>query len=370
MLDILHTESSIGWGGQEARTILEAEHLVRRGHRVSILGPPGSGIERESNRRSLRFFPEPLRSVADLPAYFRLVRLLRREKPLILHTHSSKDSWLGALAGKRAQVPAIVRTRHVSIPVRAHRLNPVYRLPDRVIVTAAATREHLVHRCRIPPERVVTVPTGVDLNRFGPGLSGRGFRQEFRLDDRTPLVGIVAQLRGSKGHDQFIEAARQIVGRNPAVRFFIVGDGLWRKLVEEKIGAEGMREYVTMTGYREDIPNVMAALDVLVIASTRTDGIPQAGLQAMAAGRPVVGTNVGGIPEVIRNGETGILVEPGDARALAEAVESLLDDPGRRETLGKTGTRMVRERHSLEAMLDALEHLYEETLREGQGKHR
>ena len=173
MLDILHTESSAGWGGQEARTILEADHLTRRGHRVRVAGPSGSGIEREARRRGLPFLAAPIRSVADPLALLRIFRLLRRERPAILHTHSSKDSWLAGLAGKGAGVPVIFRTRHVSIPVRAHRLNPVYQIPDRILVTASATREHLVSRCGVPPGRVITLPTGVDLGRFGPHVSGR-----------------------------------------------------------------------------------------------------------------------------------------------------------------------------------------------------
>ncbi|MFQ5692552.1 MAG: glycosyltransferase family 4 protein, partial [Nitrospinota bacterium] len=361
MLDILHTESSTGWGGQEARTVLEAEHLTRRGHRVRIAGPPESGIGREARRRGLPFHPLPIRSVLDLPAFVRLLRLLRRDRPLILHTHSSKDSWLAGLAGRRAGVPVLFRTRHVSIPVRAHRLNPVYRLPDRILVTAAATRDHLVRRCGLPPERVIILPTGVDLERFDPrvpegGASGRGpsgrepagraFREEFGLGPETPAVGIVAQLRGSKGHDTFIEAARSLSGRRPEARFFIVGDGLWRDLVAEKVRAEGMGGRVILTGYREDVPEILAGLDVVVIASTRTDGIPQAGLQALATGVPVVGTNVGGIPEIVRDDETGILIEPGDPRALAGAVETLLSDPARRDRMGRTGARMVRERFS------------------------
>lgn len=364
MLDVLHTESSAGWGGQEARTVLEAEHLTRRGHRVRIAGPPGSGIEREAKRRGLPFFALPMRSVADLSAYVRLARLLRRERPLVLHTHSSKDSWLAGVAGRRAEVPALLRTRHVFIPVRPHRLNPVYWLADRVIVTASATRDHLVEACGLPPGRVVVLPTGVDLEKFGPHVSGRAFREEFGLGPRAPAVGIVAQLRGSKGHDHFIEAARLLSGKRPDARFFIVGDGLWRGLVAEKVRREGVEGRVVMTGYREDVPAVLAALDVLVIASTRTDGVPQAGLQALATGVPVVGTKVGGIPEIVLDGETGLLVEPGDARALAEAVEALLADPARRERMGRAGVRMVRGRFSLEAMLDALEKVYEETLRE------
>ena len=367
MLNILHTESSDGWGGQEARTVLEAEHFVRRGHRVRIAGPPNSGIAREAHRRGIPFVPIPIRSVMDLKGWYQLCRLLRHEQPTILHTHSSKDSWLAGLAGKQAGIPALIRTRHVSIPVHAHRLNLVYRIPDRIIVTASVTRNHLVKQYGLNPDRVVTLPTGVDLNKFGPHISGKSFREEFGLGKTTPLVGIIAQFRGSKGHNIFIEAAKILSDQNPKIRFFIVGDGLWRDLIREKVKQEGMADRIHLTGYREDIPSVMAALDVMVIASIRTDGIPQAGLQAMATGVPLVGTNVGGIPEILRNGKTGFLVPPGDAFSLADAIRHLLSDPTLRKQLGTNGIELVREYHSLENMLDTLERIYEDTLRSTMG---
>lgn len=367
MLNILHTESSDGWGGQEARTVLEAEHFGQRGHRVRIAGPPNSGIGREAHRRGVPFVPILMRSVMDLSGWYQFCRLLRHEQPTILHTHSSKDSWLAGLAGKQAGVPALIRTRHVSIPVHAHRLNLVYKIPDRIIVTASITRNHLVKHCGLDPNRVVTLPTGVDLNQFGPHISGKPFREEFGLDETTPIVGIVAQLRGSKGHDIFIEAARILSDQNPEMRFFIVGDGLWGDLIKEKVKQEKMTNRIHLTGYREDIPAVMAALDVMVIASIRTDGIPQAGLQAMATGVPLVGTNVGGIPEILRDGETGLLVPAGDASSLADAISHLLSNPPLRKQLSTNGMKRVRKDYSLENMLDILERLYEDTLRSATG---
>ena len=293
MLDILHTKSSDEWGGQETRTILEAEHLGRRRHRVHIAGPSNSGIDREARRRGIPFIPTSMRSVMDPNGWFRLHRLLRRERPAILPTHNSKDTWLAGLTGKRIGVPVLIRTRHVSIPVHAHRLNPVYRIPDRIIVTASATRDHLVRQYGLDPERVVTLPTSVDLERFGFHVSGRPFREKFRLDERFPLVRIAAQFHGSKGHDTFTEAARLLSDENPNTRFLFVGDGLRRNLIREKVEQEGIPDRIRLTGYRDDIPAVMAALDVLVTASVRTDGIPQAGLQVMVTGFPLVGTDIG-----------------------------------------------------------------------------
>ncbi|MFQ6110871.1 MAG: glycosyltransferase family 4 protein [Nitrospinota bacterium] len=361
-LRVLHTESSPGWGGQEKRILLECLKLRERGHWFAIAGQPEGRLGEEARREGLRFFPVRMRSGFDALALLELMRLLRQERINIIHTHSSKDSWLGGIAGRLLRVPAIVRTRHVSIPVSSNPLNLVYRLPNRVATTARCSRELILKATGLSPERVRVIPTGVELEHFNPSISGEPFRQEFCLGEGEKAVGIVAQLRGSKGHEHFVAAAGRICERRDDVRFFIVGDGHWRELIAEDIKGKGLEGKVVMTGYRQDIPEVMAGLDLLVIASIRTDGIPQSALQAMAVGLPVIGTEVGGIPEVLAPSGAGVLVPPGDPEALARAVEELLDDPSRMGEMGERGRAFVAEGFSLERMLDETERLYLEAL--------
>ncbi len=361
-LRILHTESSPGWGGQEKRILLECLKLKERGHWFAIAGQPEGRLGEEARREGLAFFPVKMRSSFDPLALLTLMHLAKRERINIIHTHSSRDSWLGGVAGRLLGVPAVVRTRHVSIPVSSNPLNLVYRLPKRVATTALCSRELILKATGLSPGRVLVIPTGVELERFNPALSGEPFRREFGLKEGEKAVGIVAQLRGSKGHEHFVSAAERICYTHNDVRFFIVGDGHWRQLIAEDIKRRGLEGKVVMTGYREDIPEVMAGLDLLVIASIRTDGIPQSALQAMAMGLPVVGTEVGGIPEVLAPSGAGVLVPPAVPEALARAVKELLDDSARLREMGESGRRFVAAGFSLERMLDETERLYREVL--------
>ncbi|OGL61796.1 MAG: hypothetical protein A3J27_10035 [Candidatus Tectomicrobia bacterium RIFCSPLOWO2_12_FULL_69_37] len=362
VLRVIHTEASRGLGGQEKRILLEAVSLRERGHGVLLVGQPDGLLRREAERAGVPFRSVRMRFVCDPAALWGLLRVFRGERPDIVHTHSSKDSWLAGVAGRLLGL-TVVRTRHVSIPVSGHRLNWAYRLPHLIMTTAERIRRMLVEGGLCEPSRVKVLPTGVDLARFREGIPPRLFREELALADGVPAVGIVAQLRKSKGHGHFLQAARRLRDGGSNARFFVVGDGHWRDIFREEARGLGVLDgTVAFLGYREDIPEVMAGLDLLVIASTRTEGVPQVALQAMAMGLPIVGTDVGGVPEVLLPSGAGVVVPAGDPRALAAAVQELLADPARRARMGEAGRAYVRERHSLERMLEETVHAYEEVL--------
>ncbi len=361
-LSVVHTEASPGMGGQEKRILLEAGGLIERGHEVLLVGQPNGELAKEARAAGVPFEPMCMRSSCDLTALRRLLGLLRKRRPSLVHTHSSKDSWLGGVAGRMLGLP-VVRTRHVSIPVSAHGLNWVYRFPHRIMTTAEFIRKILVDARACAPERVSVLPTGVDFRRFHEGVTGEGFRREMGLAADTPAVGIVAQLRGSKGHGDFLAAARALRDEGCKARFFIAGSGPRREEYEGEAKRLGLlNETVVFLGYRSDVPEIMAALDVLVMASTRTEGIPQVALQGMAMGLPVVGTDIGGIPEVLKPSGAGVVVPAHDPEALAGGIRALLDEPERREAMGRAGRAYVRARHSVEKMMDDTLTLYEEVI--------
>lgn len=354
---IFHTESSRGWGGQEVRMLIEARWLRELGWRVLVACRPGGVVQARAKRAGVPAVAVSMRAAWDLSAVLRLVRLIRREGVNLVHTHSSVDAWLGGMAGRLAGIP-VVRSRHVSLPIR-RRLNPVYTLlADRVVTSGEAIRR-LVIEAGVNAAKVVAIPAGVDLDEF-PGVSGDRIRSGFGLT--RPVIGSIAMFRGSKGHDLLLEAFTLLRGEFPQARLLLVGDGIRRAWVESLAHERGLNGWVTFTGFRDDVADLLSAMDCFVLASTRTEGVPQSLLQALAAGVPVVASAVGGVPEIIEDGTTGLLVPPGDARALAQAVRVVLTDPQAASRRTRAGRVLVAQKFSRASVTDRLATLYRELI--------
>ena len=355
---ILHTESSLGFGGQELRIVAETRWLLDHGWAALVAAQPDSRLWDETRRAGVPAVPVRMRSALDVPALLALRRLIAERRVALVHTHSSVDSWLGGLAGRSRHRP-VVRSRHVTIAIPRRR-GLVYRLAQRVITSGEAAGR-VVAAAGVPAGRIVAIPPGIDTARFHPGVSGDGVRRELGLD-AAPVVGLVANIRGSKGHNVFLEAAQAVLAARPAARFLIVGDGIGFDEVKGRVGAMGLDAAVSMTGFRRDIPEVMAALDVLVLPSIRSEAASQVIPQALAVGTPVIATTVGGSGELVRDGDTGRLVPPGDAPALAAAILASLADPQAARAQARRGQALVRERHSLDAVMARTIAVYEELL--------
>jgi glycosyltransferase involved in cell wall biosynthesis len=297
-----------------------------------------------------------MRGALDLAAWRGLRRLMRARGVALVHTHSSVDSWLAGVAATSLRLP-VVRSRHVTIPIRSAL---VYRLADRIVASGERAAA-VVREAGIAADRVVAISAGVDLERFHPGVSGKRVRDELALDG--PLVGLVANLRGSKGHRYFLEAAREILRERPEARFLIVGGGVAYDDIRRRIRDMGLDAEVRMVGFRRDVPEVMAALDVLALPSTKSEATSQVLLQALAVGTPVVATTVGGSPEVIRDGVTGWLVPPADSTALANAILRLLRDPDRAREMARAGQAEVRAEQSIDAVMARTTQVYRTLLR-------
>src|SRR5882724_1150494 len=338
---VLHTEASRGFGGQEIRILAESRWLATHGWRALIAAQPGTRLLAEAER-------------AGVPAVAALRRVIRANDVAVVHTHSSVDAWVAGLAARSLGVP-LVRSRHVTIPIPPRRAL-VYRLADRVITSGEAVAA-IVRGAGVPADRVVAIGPGLDTARFHPNVSGAGVREELGL--RGTAVGLVANIRGSKGHEYFLEAARTVLAERPDARFLIVGDGIGFEDVQRRVKELSLEPRVLMTGFRRDVPEVMAALDVLVLPSIRSEAMSQVIPQALAVGTPVVGTAVGGTPELVRDGETGRLVPPADAPALAAAILDLLGDPERARALARRGQALVLARHSIDAAMARTLEVYE-----------
>ena len=355
---IAHAESSRAWGGQEQRIWAELTGFKRRGSQVWLLAPANSEIFLRANAAALPSHPLNLAKWQFPGVVIGLARWLRQHRIEVLNPHSSRDSWLVGMAGRLAGTPYIVRTRHFDIPIHNLWLSrqAYTRLCDHLLTTSPKITANLQALFQLQPNQVSTIPTGIDLERFHP----QGPKAELgpsTPNARRPKIGVIAIIRSAKGHAVLLEAARLLRAGGLDADYYFVGDGPSRGPLDQKIREWELEDCVTFTGFRNDIPEVLRALDLLVIPSLH-EGIPQVGLQALAAKTPVVGSDVGGIPTIIRPGETGRLTPPGNAPALAQAIRDVFSNPGKTRLFAEQGRRLIEANHSLDRMLDQLEEVY------------
>lgn len=310
--------------------------------------------------------------LGGLIALFKLYRLMRREKPHIVHTHTATAGLLGRLAARLAGVPVILHTFHGHVlrgyfaPLRSKAL--VWMecflacLSDRIVTVSEGQRRELAEYGVAPLEKITVVPLGFELEDLLACESHRGeLRRELGLAAEDKLVGIVARLVPIKNHHLFLQAAQVVAEAVPQTRFLVVGDGELREELEAYACDLGLDGRVLFTGWRHDLPRTYADLDVVVLTSIN-EGTPVSLIEAMAAGVSVVATAVGGVPDVVVDGETGYLVEAGDVTGLAEAITELLRNPRKAKEMGSAGRKAVYPKFSAQNLIANVEGLYAELL--------
>ncbi len=307
-----------------------------------------------------------LLSLAAGRQLLRLARYLRRQRIQVVRTYGFHPNVFGVIAARLAGVPAIF----ASIRDTGDHLTPFQRgvqrrvcgLADRVVTNAEAVRQRLIGE-GYDGRRIVVIPNGIALERYSGGKPG--LRPELGLPSGVPLVAVLGRLDEGKGVEYFLEAAALLTTSHPDARFLVVGDLAIRgpgkhphRLRLERYALElGLGGRLVFTGFRSDVPAILAEVTVSVLSSL-SEGLSNTLLESMAARVPVVATAVGGNPELVEDGVTGLLVPPRDARALAAAIARLLDDPALARRLGEAGQRRVANRFSLDAMVGATEKLY------------
>jgi len=355
-LRIVHTESSLGWGGQEIRILAESQGLIRRGHALMLLCPHEARIYAEATNWGVPVTALPIakKRLAGVRALREWFRANPRD---VVCTHSSTDSWLAALALVALGQPRrLVRMRHISAAVPRGPLSRwlYMRAAERVVTTGEALRRALIEANGFDPARIESVPTGIDAGRFRAGEK-KASRARFGLPQDRLLVGIVATLRSWKGHLDLIQAMAQLPD---SIELVIVGDGPMRGQLEEKIAALGLKGRVRMQGEQADVLPWLRALDLFALPSYANEGVPQALIQAMLVELPSVTTHVGGIPELAEHERTALVVPPRDPAALAAALARLAADEGLRRELGEAARKRCVERYSYTRMLDRMEAIY------------
>lgn len=357
-LTVLHTESSSGWGGQENRTLQECLGLKKLGCRPVILCRPESKLGARAKAEGIAVYFHPLRGSYDMGAVWFLMRLIKKEHIDVISTHSGTDSFVGAIAGRlSSRRPRIVRTRHLALPITSKATYSVF--PHKVVAVSAYVRDYLVRGKGIPEGKVISIPTGVDLKRFDPDKTPNTFRRSITSDEGALIVGTVAILRRKKGHHVLLDAAPAILGEVPDAVFVFAGDGPQRENIEARIKSLGIEKNVRLLGLRPDVPEVLKGIDLFVLP-TLQEALGTSILEASAMGKAVVASSVGGVPEVVVNGQTGLLVPAEDAPALATAIIRLLKDRELRVNMGKNGRKLVEAEYSTVKMAEKMRSLYVE----------
>ena len=355
---IVHTESSLGWGGQEIRILSESQGLIRRGHDVKLLCPPEARIYAEAPAWQVPTVPLPIgkkrpRGIGALMGW------LKANRCDVLSTHSSTDAWLAALCllAMGRTIP-MVRTRHISAPVPTNAPTRwLYtRATARIVTTGERLKKELVERNGFNPLRIDSVPTGIDTHRFRPG-DRNAARSRLGLPPDKTLVGIVATLRSWKGHRYLTEA---MAGLPQNLNLVIVGDGPMREQLEALVDKLKLRERVTFAGNQADVLPWLHALDIFVLPSYANEGVPQALIQAMLAELPCVTTTAGSIAELAEDGRTALVVPAQEVAPLREAIQKLSGDAELRRRLGSAARKHCESGFSYPAMLDQMERIYRE----------
>ena len=360
-LRIIHSEAATSFGGQEHRVFKEMVAMRERGHYLEAVCQ--SDAELTQRLREAGFVVHTL----DMDGAFNIVRgvfalkkILRAGRFDVLNTHSRQDTLIAATAGRLAKVPLIVRTRHLASPVGS--LLSYTWLPHRVTTVSHYVRRQLIGR-GVPAEHVQAIYTPVVLT---PRLEHSTLRDELELSADAILVGCVAVLRPDKGHLELINAMLPLLRIRPKLHLVLAGGGSpGFEQLQAHIAHSGVSDRIHMLGTRRDGPNVRAGLDVLCLA-TRQEAMGTAFLEAAASGLPVIGTDVGGVSEMMRPGETGLLVPLDDAQALQHALIQLIDSPVLRTKMGQAGYQRVHTEgiFTTETLAKRTECIYDRWLRD------
>ena len=372
-ITVLHLIGSLRVGGAEQQLVSMAPLFDRKRFRIIMCAmQPGGDLMERIEGLDVEYVCLNYRIRSWVQSVSRLVSLLKREEVDVLHTHMYTASRFGRIAGLLAGTPVMIATDHGHDPWKRWQ----HIVWDRLLLRYTAARigvardvaDLIVKRENPPPEKVIVVPNGVDPSRFEVSeADGKRVRAELGIAENEILVGAVGRLVEPKALHVMIEAVSKLAETTPNVRLALVGDGPLKDDLVRCASDLGVSERVLFAGVRMDVPAVLAALDVFAMSSNR-EGLPVVLLEAMAAGKPIVATKVGGIPEVVADHKEALLAAPNNPSELAAAMGELIADRGLREQLGRQARRKVVSQYSVAASVRRLEEVYQDLLGKREAK--
>ncbi len=380
-IKVLHIITRLDKGGSAENTFITITGLDEDNYDVTLMSglvkDPMQDRTKEIEAHDIKhiFISELARDISiirDLKALLKIYIFLRKERFDIVHTHTSKAGLLGRLAAKLAGVPIIVHTPHGHVffgyfkPVKTKIFIFLEKLASHMTdkIVALTDREKDDYRLfkTTREEKSVVINSGVDLNRFKE-LSVRekqDFKKELGLPENSLVVGTVGRLVPVKGQEFLIEAAKHIIPKYPSMLFMFAGDGYLRQNLERKAQEMGIKENVIFLGWRDDADKIISIYDIFVLPSLN-EGMGRVLVEAMALGKPIVASRVGGIPDLIAHGQNGFLVPPRNPEQLAKYIQILIEDKEKRESMGQAGKKISLS-FSQEAMIEKITSLYDELL--------
>jgi len=307
----------------------------------------------------------------DLRAFFALIKILRNERPDIVHTHTSKAGILGRWAAFFVRVPVIIHTPHghvfwgyfgklkTRIFILLEKISAL--VTDRLVMLTEQEKIDHLHFHIAPENKFSVVHSGINLDEFSnTSVDPAAMKRRLGIPEDNLIVGTVGRLTSIKGHRYLIEAARKIAGSRPDTTFVILGDGELLDELKNMVTRSDIEENIKFLGWRSDVAEVMSTFDIFALPSLN-EGMGRVLVEAMALGRPIVASNIGGIPDLVVDCENGYLVPVGDVETLAARIKKLLDDPEKREEMGECGKKIAID-YSANAMVEEIDRLYRELL--------
>ena len=361
-LKIIHTEASPHWGGQEIRIFEEMKWFREQGHEMILVAPDNGTLYKRCKEEGFKVISVYFTKPRTLLNIFRMLWIIWRLEPNAVATHSSTDSWAGLIASFILRIKVRVRYRHVSTTIRKNILNEIQYcyLCSIIVTTGECISEHIRKTFALDPLKVKSLPTALYPPDNIPTKvdSRNALIKEIGADKSSFAIGQVSVLRSWKGHSSLIDAFESVAQKYRKAILVIVGGGPIEKRVHNLVSKSIFRERIYCLGHKENPWPYFSALDVVVLASTKNEGIPQVLLQAMYSETNVIGTTVGGIPEVIKNLQNGLLVEPENPLALAKSIEFYLNDKSKAEKMIREGKAFVDSKFSKNTLGKRLSEIY------------
>ncbi len=362
-MNLLQVDTEVRWGGGQQQVQHLCAGLVAGGHDVSLVCHRDGALRRRLEDGPVRILPLASSSELDPRGIISLARILRRGRFQLMHMHSSRAHTMGVAAGALTGFRPRLVTRRSFHALRRDPFNrwKYGRGIDRAVAISHAVQQSLIDS-GIPPAMVDLVSSGIVPPARVVGARA-SLLEELRLPGDACLVVCVANLVRVKGHQVLIEAMKAVAGRWPNLQLILAGDGPLRRALQDSCTEAGLGDRVHFAGFRNDIPRLLSAAHLAVTPSL-SEGLGLAVLDALAMELPVVASDTGGIPEIIRHRSNGLLVPPGDPAALARALEEVLADPKAAARLGRNGRKLVLERYSVESMVAGTEAVYRRVIKE------